>query len=109
MGLWSKSVVIFNSICEHGKQSVRYLAERTGLSKSSVNRHLQAVERRDRYPESWFWETATPSLEATTKTRPALRSHSSQRPVNRFMRFNILLGLEKSRDKRLQPGCVVLY
>jgi hypothetical protein len=57
MRLWAKSVVIFNSIREHGTQSVRRLAERTGLSKSSVHRHLQAVERRDRYPESSLWET----------------------------------------------------
>src|ERR671914_1645172 len=57
MGLWAKSVVLFNSIHEHGKQSIRRLAERTGLSKSSVHRPLQARDRRDRYPESWFWET----------------------------------------------------
>ena len=57
MGLWAKSVVLFNSIHEHGKQSIRRLADRTGLSKSSVHRHLQARDRRDRYPESWFWET----------------------------------------------------
>jgi hypothetical protein len=57
MGLWSKSVRIFNSIREHGQQSVRRLAERTGLSKSSVHRHLQAINRRDCYPESSFWET----------------------------------------------------
>jgi hypothetical protein len=57
MGLWAKSVVLFNSIREHGKQSTRRLADRTGLSKSSVHRHLQARDRRDRYPESWFWET----------------------------------------------------
>jgi hypothetical protein len=57
MGLWAKSIVIFTAIREHGKQSVRRLAERTGLSKSSVHRHLQAIDRRDRYPESSFWET----------------------------------------------------
>src|SRR5688500_3119369 len=57
MGFWAKSIVIFNSIRDHGKQSVRRLSERTGLSKSSVHRHLQAIERRDRYPESSFWET----------------------------------------------------
>jgi hypothetical protein len=57
MGLWAKSVVIFNSIREHGKQSIRCLADRTGLSKSSVHRHLQARDRRARYPESWFWDT----------------------------------------------------
>jgi hypothetical protein len=57
MGLWAKSGLIFNAIRQHGTQSVRYLAERTGLSKSSVQRHLQAVNRRNRYPESPLWET----------------------------------------------------
>ena len=57
MGLWAKSVIIFNSIREHGKQSIRSLADRTGLSKSSGHRQLQAMDRRDRYPESSFWET----------------------------------------------------
>jgi hypothetical protein len=57
MGLGAKSLVIFNSIREHGNQSMRSLADRTGLSKSSVHRHLQAIDRRDRYPESSFWET----------------------------------------------------
>jgi len=59
MGLWAKSVVIFNAIRTHGQQSVRGLADRTGLSKSSVHRHLQAMDRRDRYPESSLWETET--------------------------------------------------
>src|SRR6516162_9073261 len=57
MGLWAKRVVIFNAIREHGKQSIRSLADCTGLSKSSVHRHLQAMDRRDRYPESSLWET----------------------------------------------------
>jgi len=57
MGLWAKSIVIINSIRDHGKPSIRTLADRTGLSKSSVHRHLQAMGRRDRYPESSFWET----------------------------------------------------
>jgi hypothetical protein len=57
MGLWAKSVLIFNAIRTHGQQSVRGLAERIGLSKSSVHRHLQAMDRRDRYPESPLWET----------------------------------------------------
>src|SRR5262252_7913364 len=57
MGLWAKSVVIFHAIREHGKQSIRSLADRTGFSKSSVHRHLQAMDRRDRHPESSLWET----------------------------------------------------
>ena len=59
MGLWAKSILIFNAIREHGKQSIRRLAEQTGLSKSSVHRHLQAINRRDCYPESSLWETET--------------------------------------------------
>src|SRR5262249_7259214 len=57
MGLWAKSVLIFSAIREHGKQSIRRLAAQTGLSKSSVHRHLQAINRRDRSPESSLWET----------------------------------------------------
>src|SRR6516165_10776818 len=57
MGLWAKSIGIFNAIRDHGKQSIRSLADRTGLSKSSVHRHLQAMAHRDRYPESPLWDT----------------------------------------------------
>ena len=57
MGLWAKSVVMFHAMRAHGKQRIRSLADRTGLSTSSVHRHLQAMERRDRYPESPLWET----------------------------------------------------
>ena len=57
MRLWAKSMVIFNAIRAHGTQSIRNLAERTGLSKSRVHRHLQAMGRRDRSPESSLWET----------------------------------------------------
>src|SRR5262249_34628947 len=57
MGLWAKSIVIVNAIRDHGKQGIRSLAERTGLSQSSAHRHLQAMDRRDRSPESSLWET----------------------------------------------------
>jgi hypothetical protein len=57
MGFWAKSLRIFNSIRANGKQSVRQLAEQTGLSKSSVHRLEQARDRRDIQPESWLWET----------------------------------------------------
>ena len=57
MGFWTKSLRIFNSIRAHGQQSVRRLAARTGLSKSSVHRHTQAMACRNRHPESWLWET----------------------------------------------------
>src|ERR687888_475302 len=57
MGLWAKSVGICNAMREHGKQSIRSLADRTGLSKSSVHRHRQAMDHRERSPESSLWET----------------------------------------------------
>jgi len=57
MGLWAKSLRMFNSIRAHGQQSVRRLATRPGLAKSSVHRHTQAMAGRNRHPESWWWET----------------------------------------------------
>src|SRR5438132_4984382 len=48
---------IFKSLCDNATQSVRQLAQQTGLSKSSVHRLQQAMERRNNHPESWFWET----------------------------------------------------
>jgi hypothetical protein len=57
MGLWTKSVRIFKSLCENTKQSIRQRAQHTGISKSSVPRLKQAIERRDHSPESWLWET----------------------------------------------------
>src|SRR5229473_779458 len=57
MGFWTKSLRIFNCLCDHGKQSVRRIAQKTGFSKSSVHRLQQAMERRGCHPESWLWET----------------------------------------------------
>jgi hypothetical protein len=57
MRLWDKSLLIFKCLCDHGRQSVRRIAQQTGLSKSSVHRLTQVMERRDGHPESWLWET----------------------------------------------------
>ena len=57
MRFWAKSLLIVNALCDHAKQSIRHLARQTGMSKSSVHRLKQAMERRDRHPESWLWET----------------------------------------------------
>ena len=57
MGFWAKSLLIFNSFCDNAKQSIRQVAHQTGFSKSSVHRLTQAIERRDRYSESWLWDT----------------------------------------------------
>jgi Family of unknown function (DUF6399)/IclR helix-turn-helix domain len=58
MGFWEKSVRIFNYLCEAGTQSVRHLAQHTGVSKSSAHRLKQAMMHRGIHPESWLWETA---------------------------------------------------
>jgi hypothetical protein len=58
MGFWDKSLRIFKSLCDNATQSVRQLAQQTGLSKSSVHRLQQAMDRRNSHPESWVWETA---------------------------------------------------
>ena len=57
MGFWAKSLRIFKCLCDNGTQSLRQLAQQTGLAKSSVHRLKQAMQRRDVHPESWVWET----------------------------------------------------
>ena len=57
MRFWDKSLRIFKGLCENGQQSVRHIAQQTGLSKSSVHRLQQAMERRGGCPEAWLWET----------------------------------------------------
>ena len=58
MRFWDKSLRIFKCLCANAQQSVRQLAQQTGLSKSSVHRLQQAMDRRNGHSESWFWETA---------------------------------------------------
>src|SRR5712691_9503966 len=57
MGVWAKSLQIFNGLYDHGKQRVRRIAQKTGFSKSRVPRLQQARARRDPHPESWWWAT----------------------------------------------------
>jgi hypothetical protein len=54
MGLWAKSLRIFNAFCDNAKQSIRQVAHQTGFSKSSVHRLTQAMKGRDKHPESWW-------------------------------------------------------
>lgn len=58
MGFWAKSLRIFTCLCANAPQSIRHLAQQTGLSKSSVHRLQHAMERRNSHPEFWLWETA---------------------------------------------------
>ena len=48
---------VIASITKFGRRSLRQIAQATGLSKSSVDRSLKAIDRRNKYPESYFWET----------------------------------------------------
>jgi Family of unknown function (DUF6399)/IclR helix-turn-helix domain len=57
MTFWEKSLLIFKYFCDHGTQSVRRIAQHTGLSKSSVHRLRQAMMRREGHPASGLWET----------------------------------------------------
>jgi len=57
MGVWAKSLQIFNGLCDNGKQRVRRIAHKTGFSTSSVHRLEQARARRDTHPESWWGDT----------------------------------------------------
>src|SRR5215471_1279983 len=57
MGFWDRSLRICKCLYDHGKRSIRHLAQQTGFSKSSVHRLQQAMVRRHCHPESWFWET----------------------------------------------------
>jgi hypothetical protein len=48
---------VFQSGKEKALQGIEAIASATGISKSSVQRHQQGIERRNQYPESEWWET----------------------------------------------------
>lgn len=48
---------VVKNIADFGRQSLRKIAEATGLSKDSVSRSLKSQKKRDKYPESHLWET----------------------------------------------------
>ena len=57
LSIRERSQKVASCIEKQGKKSLSQIAKLTGLSKSSVHRHRQGLERRDQYPESCFWET----------------------------------------------------
>ncbi|MEO1351905.1 MAG: DUF6399 domain-containing protein [Cyanobacteria bacterium J06635_15] len=52
-----RSQKVFNCIKPNIRQTLKAIAAATGLSSSSVYRHRQAINRRNQYAESSFWET----------------------------------------------------
>jgi Family of unknown function (DUF6399) len=52
---------VFQIVKEQSGSGIAAITAATGISKSSVQRHQQAIARRNQYPESEWWETATGS------------------------------------------------
>jgi len=48
---------VFQSFSAKGQLTIRAIAQATGMSKSSVHRHQQAMKRRHQHPESGLWES----------------------------------------------------
>lgn len=48
---------VFKALKEKSSQGLAAIARATGMTKSSVHRHQQAIARRNQYPESEFWES----------------------------------------------------
>ncbi len=101
MRFWDKSLQIFNCLYNHGKQSVRWIAHKTGCSKSSVHRLTQAMERRGRHPESWLWETEEGRRWLTRLVLATLYTFGLKRGVgaDTLSEFFVRLRLE------MQVGC----
>jgi DNA-binding IclR family transcriptional regulator len=105
MGFWDKSLRIFKGLGANATQSIRHLAHQTGLSKSSVHRLKQAMERRNSSPESWFWETEAGRTWLTRLVVAALYTFGLKRGVglDTLSEFFARLHLET------QVGCSGIY
>lgn len=49
---------VWQCLSQNTKQSIRTIAKRIGISKSSVARHQKTINNRQQHPESYLWETA---------------------------------------------------
>lgn len=58
LNIRERSQKVLQCLCQRTQQSIRAIAMGTGIPKSSVHRHLKAIERRQQYGESYLWETA---------------------------------------------------
>ncbi|MEO0432492.1 MAG: hypothetical protein AAF151_12420 [Cyanobacteria bacterium J06656_5] len=61
LSIRERSQKVAACIKENVEPTLRGITAKTGISKSSVHRHRQAIARRNQYPESSFWESATGS------------------------------------------------
>jgi IclR helix-turn-helix domain len=101
MGFWDKSLRIFNCLCANATQSVRRIAQQTGLSKSSVHRLTQARERRHSHPESWFWATAAGRQWVTRLVLATLYTFGLKRGVG----LDTMSEFFAHRPRATQVGC----
>lgn len=53
----SRSKSIFEKLRCPVQCSIRKIGQMLGISKSAVHRQKKTIEQRDRFPESYFWET----------------------------------------------------
>lgn len=58
LSIRARSQKVAACIKENVGQTLRGIAATTGISKSSVHRHRQAIARRNQHPESSLWESA---------------------------------------------------
>ncbi|MBE9064993.1 DNA-binding protein [cf. Phormidesmis sp. LEGE 11477] len=61
LSIRERSQKVAACITENVGQTLRGITATTGISKSSVHRYRQAIERRNQYAESSLWETAAGS------------------------------------------------
>ena len=61
LSIRERSQKVAACIKENVEATLRGITATTGISKSSVHRHRQAIARCNQYPESSFWESATGS------------------------------------------------
>ena len=57
MGIRTRSIAVFMRNRKSWAKSFRKIAEKIGISKSSVGRHNKTITSRQCFPESEFWET----------------------------------------------------
>jgi hypothetical protein len=48
---------VFEQIASEANRSIRNIAQKIGISKSSVDRHKASIKKRNIFAESYFWET----------------------------------------------------
>ena len=53
---WKKARQIGEAVKELGTESVRQVAQATGISKSATHRHMKAAAKRNQHLESTLWE-----------------------------------------------------